>query len=157
MKARGRRPIDYFRLFYNDTAVGAVLADRTLPTLPSRQNDLPGRSASAGVKFAADSLLEGAGFELVEMTAPLRISVRIGIHSGEVMLERSDIGDIAVHIASRIAAMAEPGQPLVSGTVRNLVAGSGLVFEDRGVHAVRGLPENLRLYAVSSIEDVWGA
>jgi class 3 adenylate cyclase len=91
------------------------------------------------------------------MTAPLRISVRIGIHSGEVMLERSDIGDIAVHIASRIAAMAEPGQPLVSGTVRNLVAGSGLVFEDRGVHAVRGLPENLRLYAVSSIEDVWGA
>jgi class 3 adenylate cyclase len=107
--------------------------------------------------FAAPARAVGCAAAIVEMTAPLRISVRIGIHSGEVMLERSDIGGIAVYIASRIAAMAEPGQPLVSGTVRDLVAGSGLIFEDRGVHAVRGLPENLRLYAVSSIEDVWGA
>jgi class 3 adenylate cyclase len=91
---------------------------------------------------------------IIEMTAPLGISVRIGIHSGEVVLERDDIAGIAVHIASRIAAIAEPGQPLVSGTVRDLVAGSGIIFEDRGVRAVRGLPEDLRLYAVSSVDSV---
>lgn len=107
--------------------------------------------------FAGPALAVGCAAAIVEMTAPLGISVRIGIHSGEVMLARDDIGGIAVHIASRIAAIAEPGQSLVSGTVRDLVAGSGLVFEDRGVHAVRGLPEDLRLYAVSSAENVRGA
>lgn len=107
--------------------------------------------------FAGPARAVGCAAAIVETTAPLGISLRIGIHSGEVMRERNDIGGIAVHIASRITAIAEPGQPLVSGTVRDLVAGSGLVFEDRGVHAVRGLPEDLRLYAVSSVENVWGA
>jgi class 3 adenylate cyclase len=100
--------------------------------------------------FAGPALAVGCAAAIVETTAPLGISVRIGIHCGEVMLEPSDIGGIAVHIASRIAAIAEPGQPLVSGTVRDLAAGSGLVFENRGIRAVRGLPEDLRLYAVSS-------
>ena len=103
--------------------------------------------------FSGPARAVGCAAAIVETTAPLGISVRIGIHSGEVMLERDDIGGIAVHIASRIAAIAEPGQPLVSGTVRDLVAGSGLVFEDRGIRAVRGLPEDLHLYAVSSVEN----
>lgn len=107
--------------------------------------------------FAGPARAVGCAAAIAETTAPLGISVRIGIHSGEVMLGHDDIGGIAVHIASRIAAIAEPGQPLVSGTVRDLVAGSELVFEDRGVHAVRGLPEDLRLYAVSSVDDVRGA
>jgi class 3 adenylate cyclase len=107
--------------------------------------------------FAGPARAIGCAVAIVETTAPLGISVRIGIHSGEVMLERDDIGGIAVHIASRIAAIAEPGQPLVSSTVRDLVAGSGLAFEDRGVHALRGLPEDLRLYAVSPGESVRSA
>ncbi len=102
--------------------------------------------------FAGPARAVGCAAAIVETTTPLGISVRIVIHCGEVMLERDDIGGIAIHIASRIATMAEPGQPLVSGTVRDLVAGSGLVFEDRGVHAVRGLPEGLRLFAVSSVD-----
>jgi class 3 adenylate cyclase len=100
--------------------------------------------------FAGPARAVGCAAAIVERTAPLGIAVRIGIHCGEVMLEPSDIGGIAVHIASRIAAIAEPGQPLVSGTVHDLAAGSGLVFENRGVRALRGVAEDLRLYAVPS-------
>lgn len=81
---------------------------------------------------------------------PLGIAVRSGLHTGEIELKRDDIGGIAVHIAARVAAMAEPGQALVSSTVRDLVAGSGLRFRDSGLHALRGLPEQVHLYAVLS-------
>ena len=107
--------------------------------------------------FAGPARAVGCAAAIVETTAPLGISMRIGIHCGEVMLEHDDIGGIAVHIASRIAAIAEPGEPLVSGTVRDLAAGSGLVFANRGIRAVRGLPEDLRLYAVSSSRTSGGA
>jgi len=80
---------------------------------------------------------------------PLGISVRSGLHTGEIELKRDDIGGIAVHVAARVVAMAEPGETLVSNTVRDLVAGSGLRFDDRGFHALRGLPEEVHLYAAS--------
>jgi class 3 adenylate cyclase len=80
---------------------------------------------------------------------PLGISVRSGLHTGEIELKRDDIGGIAVHVAARVVAMAEPGETLVSNTVRDLVAGSGLRFDDRGFHALRGLPEKVHLYAAS--------
>jgi class 3 adenylate cyclase len=80
--------------------------------------------------------------------APLGIAVRSGIHIGEVHLRREEISGIAVHTAARIAATARPGEAYVSKTVRDLVAGSGLVFEDRGVHQLRGLPEEIQLYAM---------
>ena len=59
-----------------------------------------------------------------------------------------DIGGIAVSIAARVAAMAGPNEMMVSSTVRDLVVGSGLHFRDRGTHALRGLPEQVRLYTV---------
>ena len=74
--------------------------------------------------------------------------MRSGLHTGEIELKRDDIGGIAVHIAARVAAMAEPGQALVSSTVRDLVAGSGLRFRDSGLHELRGLPEQVHLYTV---------
>lgn len=80
--------------------------------------------------------------------APLGISLRSGIHAGEVRLKGGEISGIAVHIAARIAAAAHPGEACVSRTVRDLVVGSGLVFEDRGIHRLRGLPEEIHLYAV---------
>jgi len=83
-----------------------------------------------------------------DMIAPLGISVRSGIHVGEVHLKREEISGIAVHIAARIAATARPGEAFVSKTVCDLVAGSGLVFEDRGIHQLRGLPEEIHLYAM---------
>ncbi len=85
---------------------------------------------------------------IAEMMQPLGISVRSGLHTGEIELKRDDIGGIAVHIAARVAAMAEPGQALVSSTVRDLVAGSGLRFRDSGLHELRGLPEQVHLYTV---------
>jgi class 3 adenylate cyclase len=79
---------------------------------------------------------------------PLGLAVRSGLHTGEIELNRDDIGGIAVHTAARVVAMAGPSEILVSSTVRDLVAGSGLRFEDRGLHALRGLPEKVRLYTV---------
>ena len=77
---------------------------------------------------------------------PLGLAVRSGLHTGEIELTQDDIGGIAVHTAARVVAMAGPGETLVSSTVRDLVAGSGLRFEDRGRHALRGLPEEVHLY-----------
>ena len=79
---------------------------------------------------------------------PLGLAVRSGLHTGEIELTRDDTGGIAVHTAARVVAMAGPGETLVSSTVRDLVAGSGLRFEDRGRHALRGLPEEVHLYTV---------
>jgi class 3 adenylate cyclase/esterase/lipase len=79
---------------------------------------------------------------------PLGLTVRSGLHTGEIELNRDDIGGIAVHTAARVVSMAGPGETLVSSTVRDLVAGSGLRFEDRGHHALRGLPEKVHLYTV---------
>lgn len=76
----------------------------------------------------------------------LGLAVRSGLHAGEIDRKGDDISGIAVHIAARIAAAAAPGEALVSSTVRDLVAGSDLRFEDRGYHALRGLPEAVRLY-----------
>jgi len=61
-----------------------------------------------------------------------------------------DIGGIAVHIAARVSAHAEPGEVLVSRTVKDLVAGSGIAFTDRGTHALRGVPETWELHAVAA-------
>jgi class 3 adenylate cyclase len=77
---------------------------------------------------------------------PLGLAVRTGLHTGEIEVNGDDIGGIAVHTAARVVAMAGPSEILVSSTVRDLVAGSGLRFEDRGLHALRGLPEKVHLY-----------
>ena len=81
----------------------------------------------------------------------LGIAVRSGLHAGEIDRKGDDISGIAVHIAARIAAAAAPGEALVSSTVRDLVAGSDLRFEDRGYHALRGLPEAVHLYVAVEI------
>jgi class 3 adenylate cyclase len=81
--------------------------------------------------------------------SPLGIAVRSGLHTGEIEIMREDVGGIAVHIAARVADLAGPGEVLVSSTVRDLVAGSGLRFRDHGTHTVKGLEESLHLYAVA--------
>ena len=83
---------------------------------------------------------------ITESVKPLGIDLRSGLHTGEIELKRDDIGGIAVHIAARVANLAQPGERLVSSTVRDLVAGSGLRFQDRGLHALRGLTEEVHLY-----------
>jgi class 3 adenylate cyclase len=78
----------------------------------------------------------------------LGIEVRAGLHTGECEEMGDKLGGIAVHIGARVAALAWPGEVLVSGTVKDLVAGSGLAFADRGAHTLKGVPGQWRLYAV---------
>ena len=76
----------------------------------------------------------------------LALDVRCGLHTGECELVGEDIAGIAVHIGARVAALAAPGEVLVSQTVRDLVAGSGLIFEGRGTHALKGVPGEWNLF-----------
>jgi class 3 adenylate cyclase len=76
--------------------------------------------------------------------------VRIGLHTGEIELRGDDIGGIAVHIAQRIQALAEPGELLASSTVKDLVTGSGITFIDRGSHSLKGVPGEWRLFSPQS-------
>jgi class 3 adenylate cyclase len=85
---------------------------------------------------------------IVQAIRPLGLDVRAGCHTGEVELSGDDIRGIAVHIGARVAALAGPGRVLVSQTVKDLVAGSGLVFQDAGEHDLKGVPDRWRLYRV---------
>jgi class 3 adenylate cyclase len=80
----------------------------------------------------------------------LGIEVRAGLHTGECEVRGDDIGGIGVHIGARVSALAGPNDVLVSGTLRDLVIGSGLEFEDRGAHELKGVPGEWRLFAVAS-------
>ncbi|HSJ49962.1 MAG TPA: alpha/beta fold hydrolase [Actinomycetota bacterium] len=82
--------------------------------------------------------------------AAVGLPMRGGLHAGEVEVRGEDIGGIAVHIASRVAGLADAGEVLVSSTVRDLVAGSGLEFDDRGAHELRGVPDEWRVFALAS-------
>lgn len=76
----------------------------------------------------------------------LGLEVRAGVHTGELELLGDDVRGLAVHIGARIGALAGPGEVLVSSTVRDLVAGSGLRFEDAGEHEVKGVPGTWRIF-----------
>ena len=89
---------------------------------------------------------------IVERMAGLGLSIRAGLHTGEVEFQDVDVAGIAVHIAARVNALAGPGEVLVSRTVRDLVAGSGIPFADRGLHALKGAPEEWQLFAVESLD-----
>ena len=78
--------------------------------------------------------------------ASLGIDLRTGLHTGEVEMTGAKLGGIAVHIGARVAAQAAAGEVLVSSTVKDLVFGSGIRFEDRGVHALKGVPGEWRLF-----------
>ncbi len=80
----------------------------------------------------------------------LGIQVRAGLHTGECEVRGDDIGGIAVHIGARVSALAGPNDVLVSSTLRDLVIGSGLEFEDRGAHELKGVPGEWHLFAVAS-------
>jgi class 3 adenylate cyclase len=84
-----------------------------------------------------------------EAVRPIGIEIRVGIHTGECELIGGKAGGLAVVIGARIGAMASPSEVLVSQTVKDLVAGSGLVFEDRGEHVLKGVPGRWRVYAAS--------
>ena len=138
------------------------LGDRRWRTLLDQHDDLVRQEISRfrgrEVKSLGDGFL--ATFDgparavrcataIVEAARALGLEVRCGVHTGEIEMKGEDIGGIAVHIAARIAALAEGGQVLVSRTVRDLVAGSNLRLEERGAYALKGLSESMPLFAVA--------
>jgi class 3 adenylate cyclase len=148
----------------DSTKRAAELGDRQWRALLDRHDEAVrtqiGRFRGHEVKSLGDGFL--ATFDgparavrcaaaIANSVQPLGLAVRSGLHTGEIELNRDDIGGIAVHTAARVVAMAGPGETVVSSTVRDLVAGSGLRFEDRGRHALRGLPEEVQLYIALGI------
>jgi len=87
---------------------------------------------------------------IVEAVRPLGVEVRIGLHTGEIEVSEDDVRGIAVHIAARVAALAGPSEVLVSRTVRDLVAGSGIQFVERGRYPLHGLQEPMELHVAAS-------
>ncbi len=85
---------------------------------------------------------------LVSAMRPLGVEVRAGLHTGEVEHGGNDLAGIAVHIGARVGSLAGPGEVWVSSTVKDLTAGSGLAFEDRGEHELKGVPDRWHLYRV---------
>jgi class 3 adenylate cyclase len=84
----------------------------------------------------------------VEAVRGLGLEVRVGVHSGEVELVRDGVRGIAVHVGARVMALAAAGEILVSSTVRDLVAGSEIAFDDRGHQSLKGIPGEWRVFSV---------
>lgn len=90
------------------------------------------------------------GVAIVKSLSALGITCRIGLHTGECEVRRGQLQGLALHIAARVAALASPSEVFVSQTVKDLVAGSGVTFDDAGLHTLKGLPDEWRLYKVVS-------
>ena len=147
----------------DSTGTAAKLGDRRWGAVLDAHDVLAAREVTRHggriVKTTGDGLL--ATFDgparaircarvLTEELAKQGVEIRAGLHTGEVELRGDDVGGIAVHIGARVEAAASPGEILVSRTVKDLVAGSGIGFADRGIHSLKGVPEEWQLYAVAS-------
>jgi class 3 adenylate cyclase len=144
----------------DSTAHMARLGDAVWRTLLERHHALVRRELARARGREVDTAGDGffAAFDgparavrcaksIVGSVRELGIAVRSGLHTGECELVDGKVSGIAVHTGARVAAHAGPGEVLVSSTVKDLVAGSGLEFEDRGVHELKGIPGEWRLYA----------
>ena len=145
----------------DSTAQAARLGDKrwrdTLDGFESAVRLQLGRFGGREVKTTGDGVLatfDGPGRAIRCAQAiggalqPLGLGLRVGLHAGEIELRGTDIAGIAVHTAQRVSALAQPNQVLVSSTVRDLVAGSAIDFEDNGEHELKGVPGTWRLFTV---------
>ncbi len=143
------------------TERAAALGDRRWKQLVSRHNAIVRRllkhyggreldTAGDGffVMFERPAPAIDCGWSIVDALRPLDIEVRIAIHMGEVEVMGGKVGGIAVHVASRLLGLAKPGHIYVTGIVHDVVAGSDIRFADQGVHQLRGVPGEWRLFLV---------
>jgi class 3 adenylate cyclase len=147
------------------TQRAAELGDRAWRELLERHDEIAraaiGRFRGREVKHTGDGFLatfDGparavrCAFAIGEEVRALGIEIRSGVHTGECELRGDDLGGIAVHVGARIEALAGPSEVLVSSTVKDLVVGSGIAFGDRGMHSLKGVPGEWRLF-VAAGED----
>lgn len=168
----GRRAVEIDRVLatvmftdiVDSTQRASAMGDRAWRDLLDAQNDVLRheltRFRGHEIKTLGDGMLatfDGparairCALAMTEAVRPLGIEVRVGLHTGEVeLVGDDDVAGIAVHIAARVGAKAGAGEVLVSGTVKDLVAGSGIVFADRGEHELKGIPDVWRLFAAES-------
>jgi class 3 adenylate cyclase len=145
----------------DSTARAAALGDRRWRELVTRHDALVraaiDRQRGREVKTMGDGFLatfDGPARAIRAAAAArdavhsLDLEIRAGLHTGEVEVIGEDVGGIAVNIGARVGALARPGEILVSRTVTDLVAGSGIEFEDRGAHVLKGVPTEWQLFAV---------
>ncbi len=145
------------------TGHASAIGDRKWMDLLEAHNELAkreiGRFRGRAVKSTGDGVLatfDGPGRAIRCAQAissrvnDLGIKVRAGLHTGECELQGADVGGIAVHIAARVASLAGADEVFVSSTVKDLVAGSGIQFEERGSRALKGVPDEWRIFAVRS-------
>jgi class 3 adenylate cyclase/esterase/lipase len=125
--------------------------DRVASDEIERHRGITVRSTGDGVLARFDGPARGirCAQAIVDAAAQLDLRVRAGLHVGEFLLRGEDVAGITVHIGARISAMAGPGEVYVSSTVRDLVAGSGLAFDDRGRHVLKGVPGKWDVFAVA--------
>jgi class 3 adenylate cyclase len=167
--SRGSREVDrvlatvMFTDIVDSTVTATAMGDRAWRDLLAAQNAVLRRELERfrgqEVKTLGDGML--ATFDgparaircaqaVVAAVRPLGIEIRVGLHTGEVEIVGDDVAGIAVHIAARVGAKAATGEVLVSSTVKELVAGSGIAFADRGQHVLKGIPDEWRLFAVDA-------
>jgi class 3 adenylate cyclase len=113
-----------------------------------RENDTAGDGFYATFEGPARAIR--CGQEVAARVRDLGIQIRAGVHTGECEVIDNKCGGLTVSIGARVASLAGPSEVLISQTVKDLVAGSGLVFEDRGEHELKGVPGRWRLYSASS-------
>lgn len=123
-----------------------ALADEKLHHFRGRKLDTAGDGMFAA--FDGPARAVRCGMALVEGARPLGVRLRVGVHTGECEVLGEKYSGIAVHLGARVASAAEPGQVLVSSTVKDLVVGSGLHFEDLGPRTLKGVPDQWRLFGV---------
>ena len=139
------------------------LGDRRWQALLDRHHEITRQTVGAHtghwVRSTGDGMLAtfpgpgraiGGATELLAAITSIDLLLRTGIHTGEIEVSGDDVGGIAVHLAARVMAEARANEILVSRTVKDLVVGSDLAFEDRGVHSLKGIDEDWHLYAVTT-------
>ena len=168
----GARPAEFtdrvlstvlFSDIVGSTDHASMIGDEAWRRLLDRHDEIVSRELArfrgAQVKYTGDGVLArfdgparavACGLAIAEALRALGITVRTGVHTGEIELRGNDIGGIGVHVGARIMALAQPDEVLVSRTVRDLTAGSGLSFDDRGEHVLKGIPDLWQVYRAAS-------
>ncbi len=143
------------------TAKASEVGDHTWKQLLDRHDEAVRRQLEryrgSAVKYTGDGVVatfDGPGRAITcacairDAVRGLGLEVRAGLHTGEIERRGDDVSGLGVHIAARVATLAEAGEVLVSSTVKDLVVGSGISFEDRGTHVLKGVPDEWRLLSV---------
>jgi class 3 adenylate cyclase len=128
-----------------------ALVRRELKRFNGRELDTAGDGFFAAFTRPADGLRCAAA--IIDGVRELGVEIRVGLHVGEAEVFGSKLSGMTVHIAARTMAAAGPGEIVITGVLRDLVPGAGFRLEDRGIHQLKGVPGEWRLYQVTTIDD----